>query len=169
MTLCSQCRGPVFNPQLGNWILHTNAKTQLNQINKYKYLKNYQAWHSTPFTPVHSSLPVVTTLSCNHICVIILPASLRACMCVLSHVQLFATLWTIVHQAPLSMDFSRQEYWSGLPFLTPGDLPDPRDGSCVSCILCTGRQFFTTVPPGKSLLACKILQFIFIAQVPRAV
>ena len=37
----------------------------------------------------------------------------------------FAAPWTIVHQAPLSMGFSRQEYWSGLPFLSPGDLPDP--------------------------------------------
>ena len=42
-----------------------------------------------------------------------------------SRVQLFATPWTIAHQAPLSMRFSKQEYWSGLPFLTPGDLPDP--------------------------------------------
>ena len=40
----------------------------------------------------------------------------------LSHVQLFATPWTVAHQAPLSMGFSRQEYWSGLPFPTPGDL-----------------------------------------------
>ena len=44
-------------------------------------------------------------------------------MCMLSHVQLFATPWTIVLQAPLSMEFSSQEYWSGLPFLSPGDLP----------------------------------------------
>ena len=43
----------------------------------------------------------------------------------LSHVQLFATPWTVAHQAPLSMAFSRQEYWSGLPFPSPGDLPDP--------------------------------------------
>ena len=43
----------------------------------------------------------------------------------LSCVQLFATLWTVVCQAPLSMGFSRQEYWSGLPFPIPGDLPDP--------------------------------------------
>ena len=43
----------------------------------------------------------------------------------LSHVQLFATPWTVAHQAPLSMGFSRQEYWSGLPFPSPGDLPDP--------------------------------------------
>ena len=37
----------------------------------------------------------------------------------------FATLWTVAHQAPLSIGFSRQEYWSGLPFPSPGDLPDP--------------------------------------------
>ena len=42
-----------------------------------------------------------------------------------SHVQLFTTPWTIAHQASLSMGFSRQEYWSGLPFPSPGDLPDP--------------------------------------------
>ena len=41
-----------------------------------------------------------------------------------SHVQLFVTPWTVAHWAPLSIGFSRQEYWSGLPFPTPGDLPD---------------------------------------------
>ena len=43
----------------------------------------------------------------------------------LSRVRLFATPWTIAHQSPLSMGFSRQEYWSGLPFPPPGDLPQP--------------------------------------------
>ena len=43
----------------------------------------------------------------------------------LSRVRLFATPWTVAYQAPLSMRFSRQEYWSGLPFPSPGDLPDP--------------------------------------------
>ena len=43
----------------------------------------------------------------------------------LSCVQLFVTPWTVAHQAPPSMEFSRQEYWSGLPFPSPGDLPDP--------------------------------------------
>ena len=43
----------------------------------------------------------------------------------LSRVQFFVTLWTVAHQAPLSMEFSRQVYWNGLPFPTPGDLPDP--------------------------------------------
>ena len=43
----------------------------------------------------------------------------------LSRVQLFATPWTVTYQAPLSMGLSRQECWSGLPFPSPGDLPDP--------------------------------------------
>ena len=43
----------------------------------------------------------------------------------LSHVRLFATPWTIAYQAPPSMGFSRQECWSGLPFPSPGDLPNP--------------------------------------------
>ena len=43
----------------------------------------------------------------------------------LSHVRLFVTPWTVAHQTPPSMGFSRQEYWSGLPLPSPGDLPDP--------------------------------------------
>ncbi|CAI9160192.1 unnamed protein product [Rangifer tarandus platyrhynchus] len=43
----------------------------------------------------------------------------------LGHVQLFATPWTAAHQAPPSMGFSRQEYWSGLPFPSPRDFPNP--------------------------------------------
>ena len=44
----------------------------------------------------------------------------------LSHVQLFATPWTVAYQAPPSVGFSKQEYWSGLPFSSAGDLPNPR-------------------------------------------
>ena len=43
-----------------------------------------------------------------------------------SCVRLFAIPWTVAHQPPLSKGFSRQEYWSGLPWLSPGDVPDPR-------------------------------------------
>ena len=46
-------------------------------------------------------------------------------MCVLSQVQLFVTPWTVACQAPLSMGFLKQEYWSGLSFPPPGDLSDP--------------------------------------------
>ena len=66
----------------------------------------------------------------------------------LSHVQLFATPWTVAYQGPLSMGFSRQEYWSGLPFPAPEDLHNPgiKPASLVSPAL-AGR-FFTTEPPG---------------------
>ena len=49
------------------------------------------------------------------------------CLCIqsLSHVHLFVTLWTVAGQSPLSMGFCRQEYWSGLSFPPPGDLPNP--------------------------------------------
>ena len=62
----------------------------------------------------------------------------------ISHVQLFTILWTVVCQAPLSMEFSRQEYWSGLPFPFPGDLPELgiELTSLVSPALAGG--FFTT-------------------------
>ena len=51
---------------------------------------------------------------------------MQLCLCEsLSRVQLFVTPWTVAHQASLSMGFSRQEYWSGLPFPSPEDLPDP--------------------------------------------
>ena len=43
----------------------------------------------------------------------------------LCRVQLFVTPWTVTHQAPPSVEFSRQDYWSGLPFPSPGELPDP--------------------------------------------
>ena len=66
----------------------------------------------------------------------------------LGRVQLFATPWTEVHQASLSMGFSRQEYWSRWPFPPPGDLPDPgTERTSPSPAL--ARGFFTTVLPGK--------------------
>ena len=66
-----------------------------------------------------------------------------------SRVRLFATPWTVAHQAPLSMGFSRQEYWSGLPFPSSGKLPDsgiePRSPALQAGAL-------TSEPPGKSAL-----------------
>ena len=58
----------------------------------------------------------------------------------------FVTLWTAAHQAPLLMEFSGQEHWSGLPFPSPGDLPNPGIKP-ASPVLAGG--FFTTEPPGK--------------------
>ena len=62
----------------------------------------------------------------------------------------FATPWTVASQAPLSMGFSRQEYWSGLPSSPPGDLPNPGDQILVSHICCTGKQvIYHLASPGK--------------------
>ena len=64
-----------------------------------------------------------------------------------SHVQLFGTLRTVAHQAPLSMGFSRLEYWSGSPCPPPGDLPDPRDRTCVSWLLHCQAGSLPLAPP----------------------
>ena len=65
--------------------------------------------------------------------------------------QVFATLWTVAHQAPLSMGFTKQEYWSELPLQPPGDLPDPgiEPESPVSPAMAEG--FFTPEPWGFPL------------------
>ena len=73
----------------------------------------------------------------------------------LSRVWLFATAWTVAYKAPLSMEFSRQEYWSGLPFPSPGDLPSPviKLGSpvCRQTLYCLSHQgsIFPTIKSSK--------------------
>ena len=64
----------------------------------------------------------------------------------LSRVQLFATPWTVAYQAPPSMGFSRQECWSGLPFPSPGDLPDPGIGLGSPALQ---ADALPSEPPGK--------------------
>ena len=84
------------------------------------------------------------------------------CVCAVlsrfSHVQLFATLWTLACQAPLSMGFSRQEYWSGWPFPSPGILPNPGIESGSPALQ---ADALTSEPPGKptaAAVAAKSLQ-----------
>ena len=64
----------------------------------------------------------------------------------LSHVRLFATPWTVAYQAPPTMRFSRQEYWSGLPFPSPGDRPNP---GIEPRSLSLEADALTSEPPGK--------------------
>ena len=73
------------------------------------------------------------------------------CACVLSHVLLFAAPWTVAHKAPLSVEFSRQGYWNGLPFPPPGDVLDPgiKPASLLSPAL--AGEFFTTGATWKAL------------------
>ena len=72
-------------------------------------------------------------------------------LCCFGRVQLFSTPLTVACEAPLSMGFSRQEYWSGLPCPPPGDLPDPEiePVSLMSPVL--AREFFTTTSTWKAL------------------
>ena len=76
----------------------------------------------------------------------------------LSRVRLFATLWTVAYQAPLSMEFSRQEYWSGLPFPAPRDLPDPGITPRSPTLL---ADTLPSEPPGKLMNALLLLLSCF--------
>ena len=71
------------------------------------------------------------------------------CTQLLSHVQLFAAPRIVARLAPLSMEFSRPEYWSGLPFPLPGDLPNPECEPMSLAPPALEGRFFTTVPSRK--------------------
>ena len=72
--------------------------------------------------------------------------STALCAQLLSHAWLLATPWTVAHQAPLSMGFPRQQYWSGLPFPSSGDLPDPGIEPTSPASPALAGRFFTTEP-----------------------
>ena len=65
-----------------------------------------------------------------------------------SHVRLFMIPWTVAHQAPLSMEFSRQEYWSRLPFPSQGELPNPEIRPRSPALQ---ADFLLSEPPGKPI------------------
>ena len=67
-------------------------------------------------------------------------------VCTVSCAPLFVTPWTVAHQAPLFIEFSRQEYWSGLPFLSPGNLSDPRIEPRSPALQ---ANYLPSQPPGK--------------------
>ena len=78
-------------------------------------------------------------------------------MCVLTHVQLFATSWTVAQKAALSMGFSRQEYWSALTFPSLGDLPDP---GIDLRLLYRQVDYLPLAPPRKPLLIISKISII---------
>ena len=82
--------------------------------------------------------------------------NMKLCVCVcvaqlLGCVLLFVTVWTVAHQAPLPMEFSRQEYWNEVSLPRPRDLHDPGIEPTSFASPALAGVFFTAVPPGKSL------------------
>ena len=84
----------------------------------------------------------------------------------LSCVGLFATPWTLAHQAPPSMEFSRQEYWSGLPFPFPGDLPDPGIKPRSPALL---ADALPSEPPGNNFKAFGVYSISSVSHLPEGV
>ena len=72
--------------------------------------------------------------------------------CVLSRVRLFVTPWTVAHQSPLPMEFSREEYWQRVSFPAPGDFPDPGILPTSLASPALAGSFFTTTPLDWALL-----------------
>ena len=88
----------------------------------------------------------------SHCIWLIMLNTLEGSLCMLNHVLTFATPWTIAHQAPLSMEFSRQEYWSGLLFSIPGDLPNPGIKTMSFKYPTLVGRFFTTSATREALV-----------------
>ena len=86
-----------------------------------------------------------------------------------SCIQPFATLWTIAHQPPLSMGFFRQEYWSGLPFPSSEDLPNPGIEAASLLSPALSGRFFTTSATWKALVTkvkVKLLSYVWLFTTP---
>ena len=87
-------------------------------------------------------------------------------VCMLSYVWLFETQWTITRQAPLSMEFPKQECWSGLPFPSPGDLPDPGMGPTFLAAPALVSGFLTTCATWEALTLVKYIELKLILHTP---
>ena len=116
------------------------SRIEYNTVNNYTSIK--KKFHSGKTEPLRAACAGKGTP--------VTPPFMRA-----MHAQLCPTLCSpldyIAHQAFLSMECSRQEYCSGLPFPTPGDLPDPGVKTMSLLSLALAGGFFTTVPPGKPI------------------
>ena len=102
--------------------------------------------------PYHWSPPTSPATRTLTLCLPVLEVFVEVEVYVFSPV--FATPWTVAHQAPLTMKFSRQEYWSGLLFPSPGHLPDPGIGPLSFASPALAGRCFTPAPPGKLNHSC---------------
>ena len=137
---------PVFDPWV--WKIPWRRAWQLTPVflsgefpRGQRSLVGYSSWGHKSWTQLkwlstHTHLaPISPYYNCNRLC---------AVLSWFSRVWLFATLWTVARQAPLSMGFSRQEYWSELSCPPPGGLPDPRIEPMSLTFPALAAGFFTT-------------------------
>ena len=128
----------------------TEQKCWIYEVKK-KDNNNFFSEHNLKSTDCHYLyMPTVLTFLLQ----------LGCCLVAKSYLTLFVTLWTVACQAPLSMGFSRQEYWNGSPFPSPGASSQPRNGACDSCR--TGG-FFTTGKPSTRIFQNNLEEGIFSA------
>ena len=110
---------------------------------------------SWKFPQIHECISVTCISNNMHVCVCVcVCVYVSVCLCArpFSHAWLFATLWPVACQPPLSMEFSRQEFWNGLPFPTPADLPSLGIKPKFPAVPALAGGFLTTAPPGKHLM-----------------
>ena len=145
------------------WVFLPSQRSSLSSKYHLTWLKKFSVRLCLLTREFNPFILFMLYLNLNHLasqfsCLVSFPfwlihfiVSIKMCVCSqsLSRVWLFVTPWTVACRALLSMEFCRQEYRSGLPFPSPGDLPDPgiEPTSLESPAL--AGQFFTTVPPGK--------------------
>ena len=150
----------LVSPIAGRFFTSRDPRETLNSITwtLNKIMNKWSVWHVAKTQQMLLSLPQFSSKetrmqTCkyqNNIRTTGLFRFYLLCVCMLSCV------WLCDHmdcspQAPLSMEFSRQTYWSGLLFPLPGDLPDPRIKPTSLASRASAGRFFTTVPPGKPL------------------
>ena len=136
-----------FSTQLGYRLVlwMTNSSSQVGRLRSPSYIRLFYKNHLLAFlTPKWHSFDQLRI----QVLTLCLKVSLSVCTQPLRHIWLLAALWTVAHQAPLSMGFSRQEYWSGLPFPPPGDFPDPRIEPVSPTSPELGGRFFSPEPSG---------------------
>ena len=91
------------------------------------------------------------------ICLLVCCSIAKLCL------TLWADPWAVAHQPPLSMGYSRREYWSGSPFPSPEDLPDPRIehvSPALQGVSCITNGFFTAEPPGEALVGMGLINWL---------
>ena len=122
-----------------------NGKFCVNIPPCMKKLKPESTYMRTKFLSNSTKLHGLCVVQRLGYCNISSKSVVRAHVQSLSHDQLFATPWTVALQTSLSMEFSRQKYWSGLPFSPPGHLLTQRLWTHISCVSCTAGRFSKSV------------------------